>query len=363
MSELKFHWRMLQGGERAFASRAFQASLAETGLPDVDAKIDFCRAAEDAGIDSLLTDFGWGKPDPIVLCTALGLATTRIKLIIAYRSGLMGPTSFVQQINTLSALIDGRLSLNIVAGDSPEEQRYYGDFLGHDARYERTEEFLAIARGLWRREGPVTFEGAHYRVEAAQLNTPYVSPDRDFPEIFIAGNSPQAKALAISQGTCWMQIAETPERIRERGAEVLRAGKELGVRLSVIGAKTRGEALHAAYALVQGTKTFDDRSAEAEFARRSDSHNVAETYERASRSEWLRPWLWSGAARSHGTPAISMVGSPRDIADGVEELRQAGVTQFILSGWPKLESMLFFAREVMPLVRAREREGRELAAS
>src|SRR5712672_1513487 len=99
---LRFHWRLPQGGERPGASRAHQASLAESGLPDLDAQIQFARAAEASGIDSLLTDFGWSKPDPILLAAAIGMATTRIRFIIAHRSGLTCPTAFVQQINTLS---------------------------------------------------------------------------------------------------------------------------------------------------------------------------------------------------------------------------------------------------------------------
>ena len=53
-----------QGGERPNASRAHQASLPETGLPDLDVQVPFARAAEACGIDSLLLDFGWSKPDP-----------------------------------------------------------------------------------------------------------------------------------------------------------------------------------------------------------------------------------------------------------------------------------------------------------
>jgi len=139
-----------------------QASLASTGLPDLGPQIAFCRRAEECGIDSLLVDFGWSKADPILLSTAIGMATERIRLIIAYRSGLMCPTSFVQQLNTLSHLIQGRFSLNIVAGHSPEEQRYYGDFLSHDQRYDRTEEFLAVCNAFWRNEGEVNFSGNYY---------------------------------------------------------------------------------------------------------------------------------------------------------------------------------------------------------
>jgi len=360
MNELKFHWRLTQGGERPGASRGHQASLGETGLADLPQRIRFCKRAEELGIDSLLTDFGWSKPDPMFLACAIGLQTETIKFIVAYRSGLICPTSFVQQLNTLSTLIDGRFSINVIAGDTPEEQHYYGDWLPHDERYARTEEFLAVCHALWRRDGPVNFEGKYYKVEGGKINTPFTAPDRTFPELFIAGNSKQAHDLAISQGTIWMQIPDTPKKMAERGADVLAAGKELGVRCSIIGGATRGEALEAAYALVSTTREgFDDGAKEREFMRKSDSVNVRSTYAMAGEAEWLTPWLWTGAVRTHGAPCIALVGSPREIADGIEEYVDAGVTQFILAGWPKLESMEFFGEQVLPLIR----QPKEIAAA
>src|SRR5260370_29051044 len=140
---LRFHWRLPLGGETSGIKRVTMSERVETGLPDLDTQVSFCKCAEDLGIDSLLIDFGASKPDPILLAAALGMATSRIRFIVAYRSGLIAPTSFVQQLNTLSALIQGRFSLNIVAGYSTAEQMLYGDFLAHDQRYERTDEFLA----------------------------------------------------------------------------------------------------------------------------------------------------------------------------------------------------------------------------
>jgi alkanesulfonate monooxygenase len=351
---LRFHWRLPQGGELSNASRAHQASLAAVGLPDLEAQIDFARAAERSGIDSLLVDFGWSKPDPVLLATAIGLATSSIRFIIAHRSGLMSPTAFVQQVNTLSALIDGRFSLNIVAGHSPEEQRGYGDALAHDERYERTEEFLAICRAFWRNSGDVNVAGKHYTIEHGRVNTPFVSPDRPFPELHIAGNSAAAQRLAISQGTCWMRLADAPARIAVETPPVLQSGKEIGVRCSIIARPTREQAVQAARALAASAGAqFDDKGKEAEFVKRSDSVSIKSVYELAD-NEWLTRYLWTGAVRSHGAPAIALVGSPADIASAVLEFGRAGVSQFIISGWPKLDEMLFFGREILPLIRERE---------
>lgn len=346
---------MLQGGEKTTLARAHGDALAQTGLPDPDHQIQFCRRAESLGIDGLLTDFGAAKPDPIVLAAGLALATERVGFIVAYRSGASCPTIFTQQINTLSSLVNGRVSLNIVAGHSPHEQAFYGDFLPHDQRYARTEEFLAICHAIWRSEAPVDYVGRYYRVEKAELNTPFIAPARRHPEIFVAGGSQAARDLAIRQGSCWMRLGDTPELVAESIEPVLAAGKEAGLRLSVVCRPTRAEAVDAARALVEGESLSQgERKAERNFVDASDSVSLAKTYALAD-EEWLTPWLWTGAIRSHGAPALAMVGSYDDIVVGLLEYKRIGISQFILSGWPKQEEMERFGRNVMPLLRERER--------
>jgi alkanesulfonate monooxygenase len=347
---LRFHWRLPHGGETVGAARIEQANLPAIGLPDLVAQLPFCRRAEECGIDSLLTDFGFAKPDPILLAAALGLGTEKIKFIVAYRSGLLSPTTFVQQLNTLSSLINGRFSLNIVAGYSPEEQRSYGDFLSHDERYERTDEFLSICHSFWRREGEVNFTGKYYWVENGKLSTPFVSSNRNSPEIFIAGSSAPARKLAVRQGTCWMRLGDAPANLRADTLEISRQGIDVGLRLSVIARPTRQEAIEAANALVAD---FEIKAKEKQFVQSTDSKSIKATYDLAQQ-EWLTPYLWTGAVRSYGTTAIALVGSPEDVAAGIMEYQQIGVSQFILSGWPKLESMTYFGKEILPIIREKE---------
>lgn len=353
---MKFHWRLLHGGETGGDTRAGAWVRRASGLPDLPAQIDFCKQAERAGMTGLLTDVGAAKPDSVLLSTALGLATERIELIIAFRSNFCSPTFFIQQLNTASQMIEGRLSLNIVAGHSPAEQRYYGDFLPHDERYSRTEEFLAVCRALWDANGePVSFRGAFYEIEGARLNTPYRSPHRSFPEIFIAGGSEQARDLAIRQGTLWMRLADTPEKIAEEAKPVLDTGTEVGLRLAVVARPTRREALAAANALITGLDESlgDAQRVEKNFTKRSDSVSIKKTYAMA-REEWLTPTLWTGAVRTHGAPAIAVVGDAQEVAAAFLDYGRAGVTQFILSGWPKTEEMVFFGEHVLPLIRREE---------
>lgn len=348
---LRFHWRLPHGGETSGATRAAQATQTAVALPDLDGQINFCRRAEECGIDSLLTDFGFAKPDPILLAAALGMATERIKFIVAYRSGLICPTTFVQQLNTLSSLVGGRFSLNIVAGYSPQEQHSYGDFLPHDERYERTDEFLSICHAFWKREGEVQFGGKYYCVEGGKLHTPFISAERASPEIYIAGSSAAAKSLAIRRGTCWMRLADAPEKLRDETLQVSRQGIDVGLRMSVIVRPTRAEAVRAARSLVESAA---GEYHEGEFVRSTDSVSIKATYELAE-TEWLTPCLWAGAVRTHGATALALVGTPEEVAGAIMEYKGIGVSQFILSGWSKLEEMIRFSRQVIPLVRQAER--------
>lgn len=353
---LKFHWRLLQGGEQGGVAMTKALQLEVSAMPELEAQVEFCRRAEECGIDSLLVDISFAKPDPVALSTALGVETEKIRFMLAARSGIISPLHFVRQVNTLSVVTGGRVCLNIVAGHSPDEQKYYGDFLAHDERYERTDEFLAVCHAFWR-GGEVEFEGKHFGVVKGRVDTPFVCRDgRAAPELFISGSSEAAVNLAVRQGSCWMRFADSPERICGGARPVLEAGKEVGLRLSVIARPTREEALRAAYSLIKGLDPArEDSGGERRFMRQSDSQSMKSVYELAE-SQWLTPYLWAGAVRTYGAPALALVGTPEDVAAGLIEYGRAGVTQFILAGWPKLEEMIYFGREVLPLVRRMEAE-------
>ena len=349
---LRFHWRLTYSGETSTTTWQSQSGI-EDGQPYTDTQTHFCRCAEEAGIDSLLTDFGSGKPDPMLVAATIGRTSDRIKFILAYRSGLFSPTMFVQQLNTLSALIGGRLSLNIVAGYSPQEQRAYGDFLSHDERYERTEEFLAICRALWEHNEDVNFNGKYYQIEKGSVKARFVSDERIFPEIFVGGGSPQAQRLAASQGTCWMRLADAPEKMKESVSAALSQGIEVGLRLQVISRQTRQEALRTAYTMSEGVEGAREYVKAA--VSNMDSVSFRASYEMGE-TEWLTPCLWTGAARVYGPAAVALVGSAVEVASAFMEYKRLGVSQFILSGWPKLDEMVNFGRTVLPVVREMERE-------
>jgi alkanesulfonate monooxygenase len=262
----------------------------------------------------------------------------------------MSPTLFVQQVNTFAVLTGGRISLNVVAGHTPQEQRAFGDFLSHDERYERMDEYLEVCHAFWDRGAPVSFHGRYLTIEDGRLNTPFVDAARNRPEIYLGGNSAPARRVAARRASCWMRFADTPDAIR---AQEVPAGVELGLRLSVLVRPTREEAVREARRLLLGEKTAPARASEAAFVGGSDASGVRDTFRLAER-EWLTPCLWAGAVQQLGATSLALVGTPDDVAEALLEYGRAGVTQLILSGWPKRGEMVRFAAEVLPRVRAAE---------
>jgi alkanesulfonate monooxygenase len=355
---LRFHWMFPKGGEVAMktaqeTSRVLTTmSVSPAARPDMAGWVRFAHAAEEAGIESVLLSFSRYEPDTLLAACAVGRATRKLKFIAAYRTGLMQPTTFVQQINTLSALIDGRIALNIVAGSSPAEQRGYGDFLDHDERYARAEEFLSICHAFWQNDDEVNFNGRYCRVSGGNLHTRFLAPDRNAPEIYVSGHSEQAQQLALTQGSCWVRLIDTPEKLNPLVTRFRERGVEVCLRLCVVCRSTRQEALAAAQELLPAE---DIGSQERGIVSKSDSQTLRQALAAADDVGWLSDYLWAGLVPYYGPSSLTLVGTPDQIAKTLLEYEKIGVTQFIISGWPKLDEMVIFGREVLPRIGNAER--------
>jgi alkanesulfonate monooxygenase len=351
-NSIHFHWRLVQGGEESGSGMVAQNDAGKAALPDMELQGDFCKTAEDLDIESVLVDINYGKPDPTLLTTALSRKTSKLGFIIAVRSGLLSPTLFTQQINTLSTFSNGRIYLNVVAGHSPTEQKYYGDFLPHNERYARTDDFLNICKQFWDGDRPVNLDGKYMKVENGILKTPYVSDQSKRPYIFIAGGSQPAIDLTLKYGDCWMQLGDTPENVQQKVAPVVAKGISAGLRFSVICRPTNEEAVSAANQLI--ANTTQEGAQLHQFVAKSDSQSIKSNHALAE-EEWPSPNVWTGAVKAIGPTGIAIVGSYEEVASKFMEYKQAGVTHFILSGWSKLEEMKRFGTHVIPMIRELEK--------
>lgn len=342
MEKLKFHWAAPTDSGQQKATGQY-----DEGQFDIDAIVGFAQSAEKAGIKSLLMGISFHMPDPIVLLSVLLRETSKIKFILAYRPGLISPTLFAQIVNTLSWAGKSRIDLNIVAGISPAEQAYYGDFCDHGQRYARTDEFLEVSGALWQPTKPYSFKGEFYRIEEAELGLKFENGGR--PGIFISGGSQAATDIAVKHADCLLRYGDTPENLKAQAESLHAQGLKLGIRMHVIARETRDQALQTV-ALMSANPDEAHRAEIAEFVKRCDSQAVKKSFDLASQSkdDWLSDMVWSGAVAYRGGPALSIVGSYDEVAAYLKQYREAGVDEFILSGWPTRNEMELFCEEVLP---------------
>jgi len=125
--------------------------------------------------------------------------------------------------------------------------------------------------------------------------------------------------------------------------------------VSILARPTRDEALRDACALIAGLKLKAQKFGK-EFAQRTDSVAFRSTLKLAeeSETEWLTRCLWTGAVPFLGAPAIALVGSAEEVASAIVDYKTIGISQFLFMGWPDLEEMTYFGREVLPLIRLKE---------
>lgn len=340
--------------EKAARYRVDQTSNGSpVAQPDMDGWVAFARAAEKATIESVLISFSRHEPDPMMVACALGRATERLKFIIAHRAGLTEPALFVQQMNTLSALIGGRVALNMVAGSSKPESFAYGDFVEHDHRYARADEYLTVCRALWRGNGAVDFDGKFYRVEQGAIPTRF-GKNGAAPEVYVSGHSEGAESLARSNGTCWLRVADTVESLEPLVAKSRQDGLEICLRMCVLCRPTREEAVAAA-------ESLRPHCTSGPWERKGYARNDSKMYQEAweSSEDWLSPTLWTGLVPLCGPVWTTLLGTPQEIAGALLEYKRIGVTQFIMSGWTEIAEVERFGREVVPLVREAENSGED----
>ena len=101
---------------------------------------------ERLGFDGVLTPVGSQCTDPWIATAALIGAPAGSGSSSPCAPARPRPPSWPSR-PPASSLSGGRVVLNVVTGGDPEEQRRYGDWLDHDARYARTDEFLTVIRG------------------------------------------------------------------------------------------------------------------------------------------------------------------------------------------------------------------------
>lgn len=313
------------------------------------------QAADQLGFSGVLIPTGRSCEDAWVVASAIAPFTERLKFLVAIRPGIISPTVSARMAATLDRISNGRLLINVVTGGDPDEQHGDGSFLSHAERYEVTDEFLRIWRGVAAGE-TVNFSGKHLRVENAK--TLYLPVQQPYPPLYFGGSSDAAVELAAEQVDVYLTWGEPPaavaekiKAVREKAAQFGRTVK-FGIRLHVIVRETSEQAWQAADELI--SYVTDDTIAAAQKAfSRFDSvgqQRMAALHGGRRDNLEISPNLWAGVGLVRGGAGTALVGNPQEVADRIKEYAALGIETFIFSGYPHLEEAYRTAELLFPLL-------------
>lgn len=169
---------------------------------------DLAQTAEEVGFDYALAQarffgsYGANKQlEALSIANALAAETEELHLIGAVHPGLWEPGPVANFVATADRISNGRFSLNIVSGWFKDEYTGFGkQWLDHDERYARSEEFIQVLKGLWT-EGAFSFDGRFYQYghDVGGFDGVPSKPlpvQKPSPKLFQGGNSQAARKMA-----------------------------------------------------------------------------------------------------------------------------------------------------------------------
>ena len=311
------------------------------------------QTVDNLGFTGALLPTGRYCEDAWVLAAGLASVTERMKFLVAVRPGLMAPGLAARMASTFDRISNGRLMINVVTGGDSRELAGDGLHLDHDARYDLTDEFLEIWRGVVGGD-EVDFSGEHLKVVGGKLLLPPVQ--RPYPPIYFGGSSPAALEVAAKHVDVYLTWGEPPAQVAEKIAEVRRLAAaygrsvRFGIRLHVIVRETEEEAWQAADRLIKYVDDAAIAAALANFARSESvgQRRMVELHGGDRNSLEISPNLWAGVGLVRGGAGTALVGDPDTVAERMLEYADLGIETFVFSGYPHLEEAYNVAELLFP---------------
>lgn len=333
----------------------------EGGL-DVAFIEEAARAQEQAGFDRVLIAHASNKPDAWQLAAHVGHVTEKLKVLVAARPGVTHPSLVARQAATFDQLTrGGRLAVHVISGGDEREQQREGDFLGHDERYERSAEFIALLRRMWSAREPFDHDGKYYPLRGAYSA---VLPASDIPVYFAGGSDAAIRTgsqhadLFVLNGAPLAQTQALIARIEEAAAPHARRPR-FGIGLRLLLGETEEAAWERARAIAgEADKAISEGKAIADGANRvkSDTFTAVgarQVYELALSGEIHDERLWLGYTQRFGGggTTATLVGTPEQVTRSLVAYSDAGISAFYLRGFDIIADAREYGEKLIPLLR------------
>jgi alkanesulfonate monooxygenase len=311
------------------------------------------QAVDNLGYTGALIPTGRSCEDAWIAASSLISVTKRMKFLVAIRPGIASPGVAARMAATFDRMSNGRLLVNVVTGGDPVELAGDGLHLGHDERYDLTDEFLTVWRGIISGE-TVDFEGRYLNIKGGKLLFPSVQ--RPYPALWFGGSSAAAKQVAAKHIDVYLTWGEPPDRVAQKIAEVRQLAAErgrtvsFGIRLHVIVRETESEAWDAANDLIKYVDEDAIATAQKAFSR-ADSEGqrrMSQLHGGSKEALEISPNLWAGVGLVRGGAGTALVGNADTVAQRMREYAELGIENFIFSGYPHLEEAYRVAELLFP---------------
>jgi alkanesulfonate monooxygenase len=316
------------------------------------------RAHEAAGFDRALVAFHSTSPESQLIAACAAWAAPGLGVMIAHRPGFTAPTLAARQFATLDQLTGGRVAIHIITGGNDAEQRQDGDYLSHDERYARTEEYLDVLRAIWTGREPIDHAGTYYQFDRAfaevkSIQQPHIP-------VFFGGSSDAAIAVAGKHADVYALWGEPLADARDTIARVRAAASAYGryPRFSVSFRPILGETEEKAWARAQAIlERVREVRARAGLGAPAAPANVGSQRLLAAAAQGTRldTRLWTAVAAETGARGntTALVGTPEQVADALLDYYQLGVSTFLIRGFDPFNDATEYGRELIPITRER----------
>ena len=313
----------------------------------------FSQAHEAAGFDAVLVGYTSSSAEGFQVAQYAAAHTERLKFLIAHRPGFVMPTLAARTAATFDNLTDGRLWLHIISGGADKEQRRDGDWLGHDERYARTDEYLEILRRVWTSDQPFSFAGRFYRLNKAFSEIrPFQQPHAP---IYFGGASDAAVRVGAKHSDVYALFGEPRAAVRAMMDRIIaeaaryKRRPRFNISFRPIIAPTEGAAWDKARGILAQLERAPQRLAvtsEAEFGRR--------LMRLADASEVHDERLWTGLVKVSGASGntTALVGTPEQVAEAIVGYYALGVGGVLIRGFNPFEDAEAFGKELIPCIRS-----------
>jgi len=312
--------------------------------------------------------------DPLLLLPAMAQVTRHLGLAVTCSVIYEHPYSFARRMSTLDHLTKGRVGWNIVSSflDSAARNFSMKQQLDHDQRYDLADEYMEVCYKLWegsweedavvrdrgrkiftdpKKVHDIKHRGRYYSVPGFHLCEP--SPQRT-PVLFQAGASRRGREFAAHHAECIfiggpskLHLKNYITKVRERAAEFGRDPEDILFlkAQSIVVAETEAKAKakfanlreHVSYegtlALVSGWTGVDFGKYQPDDELNYIQTNAGQgTLEFLTSGDPARKWTLREMVNWVGVGGGSMVGSPEQVADSLQEwVEETGLDGFNLS--------------------------------